>query len=178
MLSWQHYYAFSSKGKHLVAGMHYAVTLMWESGDNMDYDSSFSNLLSLRKKNTIIFKPTLLISKKEENAWICLPHFQVYIHILHTHAHRHQRAGFICYGLAHCLWSLLLLLLLLFCIAKVPSSLNKLAIANLQQNLWYYQFQTWHHMHFRDIMTMAKCTVRQTSAAKPVALICKFEHCF
>lgn len=45
-----------------VAGMHYAVTLMWESGDNMDYDSSFSNMPSLWKNtfyteaNTFVFQ--------------------------------------------------------------------------------------------------------------------------
>lgn len=81
------------------------------------------------EKTHFILKPTLLLSKKEEeDAWICLPHSQVYIHILHTHARKHQRAGFICYGLAHCRQSLLL-----FRIAKVPSSLNYLACAS---NSW------------------------------------------
>lgn len=42
-----------------------------------------------------------------------------------------------------------------------------------------YQFQTQHHMHFRDTSTAATCanTVRQTSAAESVKLILKMLIC-
>lgn len=128
MLSWQHYYAFSSEGKEwAILSAQWLGCIMqscWCESLKTIWITTTASLKCLQKH----IYTQASTSDFQEREGGCLNFFATFFvrsHILHTHEHRHQRAGFIFYKLSHCWWSLLL-----FCIVKVPRTLNELAHAS------------------------------------------------